>query len=179
MLGRELLYLISTNTTYLCFTGPAYKKEKDKKERTRCFCVVFIVASSVSNEYHYAAMNIMDLIIVLELEPFSFCGVTCHNIPALICCIYTCVDLAAILVTVSETRGACLFGKEYSDEAMGNEIIVLKGFCKPLSSFWVSFYSFIDNMTIIGGSLTLAPPPPPDGSSTGSPTAARLRRARS
>ena len=52
-------------------------------------------------------------------------------------------------MTVSETRGACLFGKEYSDEAMGNEIIVLKGFCKPLSSFWVSFYSFIDNMTIM------------------------------
>ena len=91
MLGRELLHLISTNTTYLCFTGPAYKKEKDKKEKTHCFCVVFIVAFSVSNEYHYAAMNIMDLIIVLELEPFSFCGVTCHNIPALICCILCCI----------------------------------------------------------------------------------------
>ena len=38
--------------------------------------MVFIVASSVSDEYHYAVMNIVNLIIVLELGPFSFCGVT-------------------------------------------------------------------------------------------------------
>ena len=38
--------------------------------------MVFIVAASVSDEYHYAVMNNMNLIIVLELGLFSFCGVT-------------------------------------------------------------------------------------------------------
>ena len=51
-------------------------RKEDKRDKTRRFCVVFIVASSVSDEYHYAVMNIMNLIIVLELGPFSFCGVT-------------------------------------------------------------------------------------------------------
>ena len=41
--------------------------------------MVFIVAASVSDEYHYAVMNNMNLIIVLELGLFSFCGVTEAN----------------------------------------------------------------------------------------------------